>query len=63
MSSIYKERNWKDEPTTEEEIKYQFICAASLLGIMDRCYFCKDLRDAMRKLEEKEVQKNENQMD
>lgn len=63
MSSIYKERNWKDEPTTEDEIKYQFICAASLLGIMDRCYFCKDLRDAVRELEKRKAKENENQMD
>lgn len=63
MSSIYKERNWADEPTPEEELKYHFICAASSLGIMDRCYFCKDLRDAMRKLEERKVKENENKMD
>lgn len=61
MNSIYKERNWEDEPTLEEELKYHFICAASAIGIMDKCYFCKDLRDAMRKLEEMGA-KNENKM-
>lgn len=61
MSSIYKDRNLKDEPTLEEETKYNFICAASSLGIMDKCHFCKDLRDAMSKLEM--GAKNENQMD
>lgn len=58
-----KERNLKDEPTPEEELKYHFICAASSLGIMDRCYVCDHLRAAIKKLDEREVKENENKMD
>lgn len=63
MSSIYHERDWEDEPTLEEKIKYYFICAASALSIMDRCRYCEHLRAAIKELDEREVKRNENKMD
>ena len=60
--TIYHFRS-PDNETISGRIRYMFVVAASVLGIMGKCYNCPHLRCAIKEMEKREVMKNENKMD